>query len=389
MRAVHFGAGNIGRGFIGLMLSRAGYQVIFVDVNDQIVQELQQRGEYKVTLANKDQTTEWVKDVTAIHGSQLEEVAEAISHTDLVTTAIGVSILPHIAKVLAEGIRRRIKQTGNSLHIIACENTIGGSSQLKSHVYSHLSEEERQQADQWIAFPNAAVDRIVPLQQHDDPLTVTVEPFFEWIVDRSAMLPEHPMIDQVEYVDSLDPYIARKLFTVNTGHCCVAYYGYLQGYETIQGAMQDDGLRSEVHGVLMETGHLLCQLYGFDQLVHKKYILKVLDRFTNRYLTDDVRRVGRSPIRKLSPNDRLVRPALLASELGLSTAHLITAIVAALRFDEDKDPEAVELQNAIRERGIHEVLVDYLGIAQEHHLHTQIAERYEEAIRQARMHERN
>ncbi|MEX1029763.1 MAG: mannitol-1-phosphate 5-dehydrogenase [Paenibacillaceae bacterium] len=378
MRAVHFGAGNIGRGFIGLMLSRAGYQVIFVDVNDQIVEALQQRGEYNVTLANKNQTIERVTDVTAIHGSQLEEVAAAISRADIVTTAIGVSILPHIAKVLAEGIRRRIEQTGNPLHIIACENTIGGSSQLKSHVYEVLNEEERLAADRIIAFPNAAVDRIVPLQHHDDPLTVTVEPFFEWIIDRSAMFPEYPIIDRVEYVDTLAPYIARKLFTVNTGHCCAAYYGYLQGYETIQGAMQDDDLRSEVHGALEETGQLLCHLYGFERVEHKKYILKVLDRFTNRYLTDDVRRVGRSPIRKLSPNDRLVKPALLACELGFPVAHLTTAIVAALRFDELEDTEAVELQNALRDRGIHEVIVDYLGIAGEHPLHTKIVQQYEE-----------
>ncbi len=389
MRAVHFGAGNIGRGFIGLLLARAGYEVTFVDVSDKIVSALQQRGEYTVTLANENQNIEAVRNVTAIHGSQLVQVSEAVSTADLVTTAIGVSILPHIAHVLATGIRLRVKQTEKPLHIIACENTIGGSSQLRSLVYEYLTEEERLLVDGCIKFPNAAVDRIVPIQHHEDPLSVTVEPFFEWIVDRSSMVPGYPVIEGVQYVDALEPFIARKLFTVNTGHCCAAYYGYLQGYETIQGAMEDKGIRSKVHGVLEETGQLLCQQYGFDRIEHESYVLKVMDRFTNRYLTDDVRRVGRSPIRKLSANDRLVRPARLAYDLGLDVSHLTMAIAAALQFDLIEDPEAVELQHAIHERGIHQTIVDYLSIHRDHPLHAKIVLQYEELILTSRKHERS
>lgn len=98
MKAVHFGAGNIGRGFIGLLLSQAGYEVTFVDVNEAFVSQLQERGEYPVTLASDGQETVVVKNVTALssvtHG---EEVAAAIAEADLVTTAVGVSILKHIA----------------------------------------------------------------------------------------------------------------------------------------------------------------------------------------------------------------------------------------------------------------------------------------------------
>lgn len=377
MKAVHFGAGNIGRGFIGLLLSKSGYQVQFVDVSDDLVSLLQQRGEYPVTLANEDAETTVVHNVTAINGKNVELVAEAIAEADLVTTAVGVNVLKFIAESIAKGIELRVAGSAYPLHIIACENAIGGSSQLKEHVYGHLSDEVKQRAEAVVTFPNAAVDRIVPLQQHEDRLQVTVEPFFEWVVDRSAMIPGFHEIEGVHYVDNLQPYIERKLFTVNTGHCCAAYHGYLRGYTTIQEAMKDEKIVSEIRGTLAETGAALVREYAFDEGEHKAYIEKIIDRFRNPYLTDEVIRVGRSPIRKLSPNDRLVRPALLAHSHGVPVPHLATAMGAALLFDYSEDPEAVELQATLKEQGVQATITKYTELPTDHPIHGSIVAAYE------------
>lgn len=377
MKAVHFGAGNIGRGFIGLLLSQAGYEVCFVDVNEAFVSQLKERGEYPVTLASEGQETVIVKKVTALSSvTHAEEVAAAIAEADLVTTAVGVSILKHIAGVVAEGIKRRVAFSDKPLHVIACENAIGGSAQLKELVYAQLDDTARAKADASVAFPNAAVDRIVPLQQHEDILKVVVEPFYEWVVDASQMLPGYTPVEGVHYVENLEPYIERKLFTVNTGHCSAAYLGFLRGYETIQQAMADENLTALVREVLEETGAVLVQKHGFDSAEHSKYIDKILERFRNPALTDEVSRVGRSPIRKLSPNDRLVSPALQAYERGLSYKALTRSMAGALLFQAADDPEAVELQAAIAELGVEAALTKYTGLAADHAVHQSVMSEY-------------
>ncbi|GIO93913.1 MULTISPECIES: mannitol-1-phosphate 5-dehydrogenase [Paenibacillus] len=378
MKAVHFGAGNIGRGFIGLLLSQAGYEVCFVDVNEELVSELKARGEYPVTLASEGQETTVVKGITALNSaSEPEAAARAVAEADIVTTAVGVNILKFIAPTIAEGLKLRLQGEAAPLHIIACENAIGGSTQLKEHVYGLLDEETRRKADSSIAFPDAAVDRIVPLQQHEDRLKVVVEPFYEWAVDRSQMLDGFKPVEGVHYVDRLEPYIERKLFTVNTGHCSAAYIGFLKGYETIQDAMKDDEVAKHVRAVLDETGAALIHKHGFNPAEHQAYIATILDRFRNPALTDEVVRVGRSPIRKLSPGDRLVSPAMLAFESGLAYKSLAKSMAAALLFDVPEDPESAELQRSVREIGPSDTASKYTGIAGEHPIMGELMEHYE------------
>lgn len=377
MIALHFGAGNIGRGFIGLLLSQSGYEVVFSDVNQNLVQELQKRGQYTVTLANETHDKVQVTGVTAIDGTDLEQVAATVAKADLITTAVGVNILKHIAKGIALGIERRVAQAAAPLHVIACENAIGGSTQLKEHVLGHLAEDVKAKLDQYVAFPDAAVDRIVPIQHNEDPLEVIVEPFHEWVIDESAMFDGYKVIEGVHYVANLKPYIERKLFTVNTGHATAAYIGNLHRYETIQQAMADEQVVNAVRATLAESGGALIANYKFDKAEHQQYIDTIIERFRNTELTDEISRVGRSPIRKLSPNDRLVRPAMLAFDAGIEPKHLAHAMAAALRFDVADDPESVELQQLLKSIGVNETVTKVTSLSPDHPIHHMVVASYE------------
>lgn len=380
MLAVHFGAGNIGRGFIGNLLYHSGYVTCFVDVNSEIVNLLNERKEYRVVLAEESQEEILVKDVRAINSATNPElVIEAIAKADLVTTAIGPNILPFIAGLVAEGLKKRIELNAPPVNVIACENMIGGSSFLKEKIYEKLTEAEKAVFDERIGFPDSAVDRIVPNQINEDKLMVKVEPFYEWVVEETKLVGKKPEIEGITYVPDLVPYIERKLFTVNTGHALAAYFGYYFKIETINEAMENEQIKQLVEGALTESGDFIVKKYGFNGDAHKQYIQKIIGRFANPYITDEVTRVGRSPIRKLGPNDRLVSPARQYLEvIGKEPENLLKGIAAALSYDFEGDEEAVRVQTTIREKGLEAAITEYTKLENDSPLFAGIVEQYKQ-----------
>ncbi|NIK11986.1 mannitol-1-phosphate 5-dehydrogenase [Alkalibacillus almallahensis] len=374
MLAVHFGAGNIGRGFIGTLLSDANYHTVFVDVNETIIQEINERKQYPVILAGEEEQEKIVSNISGIVSTeQPEEVSENIAKADIVTTAVGPQVLPIIARNIAEGLVKRFDEKNDYLNVIACENMIGGSSLLKEKVLEHLPQEYHALLEERVGFPDAAVDRIVPNQENEDLLAVTVEPYFEWVVSRNDVKGEVPDIKGITYVEDLTSYIERKLFTVNTGHAAIAYLGDQFGYDTIKEATQDQEIITTVNGALQETGHVLIQLYGFDGATHKKYRKKIVNRFKNPYLNDEITRVARGPKRKLGEKDRLIRPALQYVELfNEAPKYLIKVILSALNYSNEADAEAVELQQTVQESGYAQVLEDVCGLSPDEPLYDYI-----------------
>ncbi|KII77345.1 mannitol-1-phosphate 5-dehydrogenase [Vibrio renipiscarius] len=361
MKALHFGAGNIGRGFIGKLLADAGFDVTFADVNETVVNALIERKEYPVKIVGEECVVEIVKNVTAVNSST-DAVIDCIAEADLVTTAVGPTVLKIISKSIAQGIEKRAA-AGNTtpLNIIAAENMVRGTSQLKEAVLEHLSDETKAFVEDHVGFVDSAVDRIVPPAEagETDPLAVTVETFSEWIVDKTQFKGNIPNIPGMECTDNLMAFVERKLFTLNTGHLVTAYFGVLAGHETVKDAIEDEKIRAQVKATMEESGAVLIKRYDFDPEAHAAYIQKILDRFANPYLRDEVDRVGRQPIRKLSPQDRLVKPLNGTLEYGLPNQHLLEGIAAAFHYKNDDDPQAVELQAMFQEKGFAETLAHY------------------------------
>ncbi len=364
MQATHFGAGNIGRGFIGEILAANGFAIHFIDINETIIDALDERKGYTIELAEEAHRTIEVKNVDGINNkNQPEAVVDAVFESDIVTTAIGPNILPFIAELIAKGIqKRRAANVEKPLDVIACENMIGGSAFLQKEVAKYLADEDQPYVTEWIGFPNAAVDRIVPLQHHEDPLFVSVEPFCEWVIDESQMKAKAIHLQGVEYVPDLEPYIERKLFSVNTGHATVAYTGAYYGYKTIDEAIQDERVLNQLKAVLGETGDLLIHKWSFDPEVHTAYQHKIEGRFENPYISDDITRVARTPIRKLGYDERFIRPIRELKERGLSYQHLLEVVGMIFHYADDNDQQSVQLAEKLAANSLTEVIKEVTGL---------------------------
>ncbi|MBQ2372996.1 MAG: mannitol-1-phosphate 5-dehydrogenase [Bacteroidales bacterium] len=375
-KAIQFGAGNIGRGFIGAVLSEAGYHVVFADVNELVVNKINEDGKYTVAIMDTECTEQVITNISAVD-SRSPELAKEIAQAQVVTTAVGLGILPRIAGALAAGIAERQAQgITDYLNVIACENGLRASSQLKEHVYSHLSDEQKAYADEYVAFPDCSVDRIVPPIKSENPIDVVVEKFYEWNVERASIKGELKM-EGMNLADNLIAYIERKLFTLNTGHAITAYLGNLKGLKTIADSIADEEIYTIVKAAMQESGEGLVAKYGFDHDAHFAYIDKIIGRFRNPHLQDDVTRVGREPLRKLSANDRLIKPTMTAIEHGFSTPNLVLGIGAALHYNNPEDPQSVQLQQAIAEVGVAKAFEQFSGVSADSELAAQVLAAYD------------
>lgn len=377
--AVHFGAGNIGRGFLGQLYHQSGYRTVFVDVDDRVVAALNAQGRYDIQIVGEERCeANPVRNVSAIHGEDVEAVAEAVAGCDLASCAVGVRALPRIAPSLAAGLARRADGTAEPLNVVVCENLLDATDTLRQAVLGATDAAHRRFVRERVGFVATVVSRMVPIvpeeirQRH--PLYVAVEPYCTLPVHATAFVDGVPDVEGFLPVENIEAHEERKLFCHNCGHALCAYPGHQKGHELIADAVTDPEIRDLVAAGLAETGEALIARHGFDPAEHQAHVDDLLGRFANRALGDTVFRVGRDPIRKLGRHDRLVGAAQLCLDQGVEPSRVLEGIGAALRFDHPDDPQAARLQAMLAEGGPEAVLSEVCGLQPTDPLYERIRE---------------
>jgi len=360
---VMYGAGNIGRGFIGQLFSNAGYKVGFVDINKEVIAKLNLDNEYSVHTVTSDANIEQkVKNVYGIDGTDIELVSDEIASCDMMATAIGVNVLKFIAKPIALGIKKRAERSGKELNIIICENLIGADEFLKGLVKKEIPELEKF-IDEKVGFVEASIGRMVPVMTEEKKagniLRVYVEPYNILPVDKAAFKGEIPKVNNLYPFTPFHLFIERKLFMHNMGHALSAYLGYLRNYEYIYQTVADYDIRYVAYRALTASATALAKENGVDVSWLLNHADNLIYRFTNEALGDTVERVGKDTKRKLGANDRLVGALKLIEKMDIDGTYVCIGIAAGLLFNPKADESSIELCAYANENGAKETLKKY------------------------------
>jgi len=337
-KIVVFGAGNIGRSFIGQLFSRSGYEVVFVDIDDLVVDALNERRRYRVEIRDIRLETVWVENVRAVHGNDARKVAQEIASADIIATAVGPNNLPHIYQNIAGGLLRRLKLDKTPIDIIICENVRGASKIFREGLAKHLPPDYPLEAT--VGLVETSIGKMVPImsekERRRDPLLVYTEAYNTLIVDKKGFKKEIPEVEGLEPKENMAAYIDRKLFIHNLGHAATAYLGYVTdpGMKYIWEAINEKDIRRAVRTAMWESGQALIGEYTgeFNEENVGDHIEDLIRRFGNKSLGDTIYRVGRDIARKLSRNDRLIGALLLDVKHSIPAPYTTLGVAAATLF---------------------------------------------------------
>ena len=365
--AVMFGGGNIGRGFIGQLLSESGYEVTFIDVDAELLDAMNKNHKYHLqTVSNEGVKDYWVGPVKAVNSNDKEAVAAAVAKADIGATAVGANVLKYIAPNIAAGLALRTKENASPINFIICENLHGAAAYVRELVTQSIPAEAKDYLEKKTGFVNTVIGRMVPAptpeMRAEDVTLIKVEPYKELPVDKNGFVGEIPEIVAMTPYDSFDVFTARKLYIHNCGHALMSYVGYQRGYELGWEAMNDPEVKAFMLAGLRESVDGICAEYNADSKWLYAHVDDLLERFSNKMLGDKIFRLGRDPMRKLAAEDRLVGAANLACKCGVKPVHLAWGIAAALFFDPADDKSAQTLQGILKEKGPEATIAEVAGI---------------------------
>jgi mannitol-1-phosphate 5-dehydrogenase len=293
-RAVHFGAGNIGRGFIAPTLQANNYQVTFIDVNTDVIKRINDEGSYTVKSLSIEGTTEQkVKDVNAVELNDTDTLNKILLDADIITTSVG----PKFVKGVYEKIATLENQKDQIF--VAFENMYRASSSASSEINSY---------NENLKIIDAVVDKIVP-PQSTITLDVVVETYGSIILDETAELQPLDVSEIVSY-RNYDNEFYKKLWLLNGLHLQLAYYGLANGDTYIDEVLSSKEGREFGESAIKSLAEAYNLMSNSNENLDK-FSKTIINRFALPEIKDEVTRIARNPEIKFSKNERFEYPLRL------------------------------------------------------------------------------
>lgn len=335
-----FGAGKIGRSFIGQLFGLSGYEVVFSDVDLGMVNALNERKSYKVVIKGEKEETLLISNVRAVNGLDREAVIKEVSQASVLAVSVGKDALAKVIPTIGEGLKLRYQSNPDwPLNIIIAENMRSASEFIYQKLLSCLPEDYP--IDRLVGLVETSIGKMVPIMSKADleldPLAVFAEPYNNLIVDKKGFKGTIPDVKGLAPKENIKAWVDRKAFIHNLGHATAAYCGNVMHPQAtfIYEVLADPDVYRFTKAVMDQAAAILQALYpndfSFEDL--QAHINDLLFRFQNKALKDTIFRVGQDRPRKLGPDDRFVGVIRLAMSLGLDYDMILKAMAYAFYFN--------------------------------------------------------
>ncbi len=363
-KLIMVGAGKIGRSFIGQLFSFSGFEVVFVDINNKVINELNYQNEYSVVIKGTDyEETIYVRNVRGIHLFDEDRVRDEIITADIIAISTGVQNWSSVILVLAKGIERRYEISPDSpIDIIIAENVRDGGVLMYKALYEIVN--DKTILKEYVGLVETSIGKMVPImtkdEERDDLLRIFAEPYNNLIVDKKGFKNCIPEVKGLSPKENIKAWVDRKLFIHNLGHAAVAYFGYLNNpqHTYIYEALNDPQVKSFVINTMHESAAILKEMYpdDFSSDELNEHIYNLISRFDNKNLRDTIFRVGRDLHRKLGEEDRLVAVIKAGIKRNMPTDKILLTLVSATFF------RAVDQNGEVDEKDISFISIFNNGI---------------------------
>lgn len=368
-----FGAGKIGRSFIGQLFGQSGYEVVFVDIDQKVVDDLNRRKSYPVIIKAQQEETILVKNVRAVSGHDQDAVIKEITEASLMALSVGKNALKNIIPVIAAGLKQRWKQTPDfPLDIIIAENMRSANKFIHAELLSLLPKDYA--LDQRVGLVETSIGKMVPIMTEEelinDPLLIFAEPYNTLIVDRQGFKGAIPEVKGLSPKENIKAWVDRKAFIHNLGHATAAYAGNFFNPDAnyIYEVLADKNVFAITRETMFQAATILLAYYPEDFTFNdlENHIDDLLDRFQNRALKDTVFRVGQDLPRKLSIDDRFAGAIQLAVRKGINYSLIVKAMAYGFFFKKNGEggvssPGDEQFREILNEGGVEPVLISLCG----------------------------
>ena len=337
-KLVLFGAGKIGRSFIAQLFSRGGFEVVFIDINEKIIEALNRQRSYKVVIKDINDKKLTVNNVRGVLSCNSEKVVEELVGSTIVAVSVGKSAIKHIIPLIAKGVIERYQKDNLPLDIIIAENMRNAGAYMLDELRKYLPVDYP--VNKMIGLVESSIGKMVPIMPQEeiekDILQVYAEPYNTLILDKKAFKNSVPEIEGLALKNNMAAWMDRKLFIHNLGHAAAAYYGFYKcpDKKYIYEVLDNVEVRFFTLIVMEQAAEVLLREYPeeftmADLLCH---IEDLVTRFRNKALGDTVFRVGSDLQRKLGKDDRVVGAIRLAQKNGCNYEKFLEVLVYGLQF---------------------------------------------------------